>query len=216
MYLPSRRARFGTEQMKDSSPGCEHLFMRYATLEQQPRVNLSIDDRRGMLFYSAELALTAGAEMPQDLPHRVIEWTTKRARLENFFLRFGRGPTRIASPSGSAAEEESKLAEWQHTQRQSRLAGRLCWYQLARLECIQGFFWDSLEERWRRMFNDYREFVIERGAAPSDASPNHRERALADWATRQRRHYWTGRMSEERTKELAALPIWTWGPRPMK
>jgi hypothetical protein len=194
------------------SPSVELLYANYARLVNKPRALLTADEHRSLGFYQAELAddSTAANECP--VTKRLTTWAQAVRLLEAFCESEGRMPRenrRLAA--GMISEEEKKLAQHVRAFRRAHDAGRLCSYQVQRLECVPGFSWHPLEARWNAAFLEYRSFIERNMDVPKLRSRKPAERRLAAWAAKNRLAYRDGTLTVKRAHRLRGLTFWTWG-----
>lgn len=98
------------------------------------------------------------------------------------------------------ADEHS--ATWVKNQRR----GALCDYQVAALEQIPGWQWCPRRTSWDERVQLLNDFRTEYGREPRVRSPWERERALAHWATKQRRAAIEGKLSANQKALLDGEP----------
>jgi hypothetical protein len=189
------------------------LFDRYEALCDVPRQDLTPDDFASLRFYKAE-AISSDADSAKR-SSRIQTWLDRAKQLEAYIDREGRMPRENNRlPAGLVGPEESQLVNWVRYQRKSRAADILCEYQILRLELVTGFDWAPFDTQWDQEYTRYRAHLEHFRGAPKFRSEDPNEVALAKWASRQRAKYRTGNLDAERTYDLEALPIWTWGPNP--
>jgi hypothetical protein len=191
-------------------PALEILHAHFCHLEQRPLASLSYDDRRGLLFYRAETQ--APTNVPDSVPLRARHWAGRLQELEVFAQTQGRMPrenNRLATDA--ITPEERVLAEWVRSQRKAATAGRLCAYQRARLEIVEGFSWDPLEDNWQATFQRYAQFIATHRRPPTGRGDQPDEQPLAVWASKNRRRRRESRIPSHQEVALESLSIWTWG-----
>ncbi|MFP7761842.1 helicase associated domain-containing protein [Marisediminicola sp. LYQ85] len=185
----------------------------YRSQRALPPQKLTYDMRRGMLFFRAETNPLGTCPADPPIPLRVIQWTDGRQALEQHIARTGKAPANNRRPGSATRQEELTLAEWSRTQRRADRAGRLCAYQRERLDLIDLFDWDPRETAWMATFNRYARFLGEHGRAPTERR-GAEERTLANWASKQRAAYWSGKLAAHHQAQLQSLPVWGWGRGP--
>lgn len=188
------------------------LHAKYARLADRPIALLTDDDRRSFAYYQAELAAGPTLADQEPAPTQILAWVQGVKMLETFCAREGRMPRenrRLAA--GVISEEERVLANRIRGLRRSYDAGRLCRYQVERLECIPGFVWHPLEDQWHAAFLEYRNFTELNMDVPKIRSGKPAERRLAAWAAKNRLAYRVGSLSPKRVSRLNGLSFWTWG-----
>jgi len=103
-----------------------------------------------------------------------------------------------------------RLGAWVSRQRAAFQAGSLSRDRMTRLEGVEGWTWNTDEDRWLHALDRLRGFLAREGHA---AVPNaHREGdfALGKWVSGQRAQFAKQRVPKERVEELESLPGWTW------
>jgi hypothetical protein len=83
----------------------------------------------------------AAATEQANVPTRIQQWVNKVAELEHFVAGYSRMPRENSRKRAAKSKQERSLADWVRYQR--RIEEKLCDYQARRLECIEGFLWDS-------------------------------------------------------------------------
>jgi hypothetical protein len=188
------------------------LHLVYAFLDTQPPSALTDDLRKSLLYYRGELTLLALLPVPDETPIRVTNWLLNLLELETFVAREGRWPRENRRLDRSLIlEDERQLAAWIRTQRIAAGQGARCTYQLDRLECVDGFRWQPLDDRWHNNADTYQLFTDTHKRAPSLHSDDQTERTLAGFATRARSAHRRGRLTATRIGILEELDFWTWG-----
>lgn len=199
-----------------SLPNCvKQLHFVYAFLDTQSPSALTHDQRRSLLYYRGERALLALRPSTAETPIRATKWLQNLVDLEAFIAREGRWPRDNRRLDGNAIlEDERHLAAWIRTQREAAGQGLRCDYQMCRLECVNGFRWQPLDDRWRLNVNNYQLFTGTRRRAPSLHSDDPTERTLAGFATRARSAHRRERLTATRIAALEQLDFWSWGSTP--
>lgn len=167
----------------------------------------TVDEARSLQFLDTEEALLSGAA-PDGAGQAVIRWVLRLHEVEAFVAEHRRLPTYNRRRKGELDPYETRLEGWLRTQRAAHET--LSSYQQARLDSIPGFAWRVRDAQWSATLQSYRAYLIATGSAPRERSHDPREEALASWAVKQRQLRRRGRLSQDRERQLEALPIWTW------
>jgi hypothetical protein len=188
------------------------LLERHAELATRDRKLLSEDQRLSLRFYQAELAALdgTGVSSPSD---RVSVWIRNVTAVEEFVAANGDLPrVNRRRPSVEIDPEIRRLEQWlNHETRPSTISVR-CGYQLDRLAVTPGFSAHRLDDRWREQYEAYERFLASHPGPPVLRSDDSGERALANWAAKQRQHRRNGSLPEDRVAALDGLRIWAWSP----
>ena len=195
----------------------DQLRADFTALTRRSPNSMSIDQRRSVAFYLAEVALVARTEVPPLTPFRTLQWLRALADLEAFLAREGKWPRENNRlERNTISEGERRLAVWVRTQRAAADQGRRCAYQLRRLECVPGFQQHPLDERWDQNVVAFQRFIADNGRAPSIRSDDATERRLAAFAAKQRLAYRRETLVQTRISSLERLELWTWGTSPRR
>jgi hypothetical protein len=122
-------------------------------------------------------------------------WSTKFDELVAFYEANGRFP---------AAHAPCGLGMWVNAQRQARAT--MAPERKARLEGLEWWVWNTLDDAWSTKFDELVAYHAEHGRMPPFATPR-----LGSWVDMQRRSRAT--MAPERKARLEALPWWVWNTR---
>ena len=167
------------------------------------------DDIRSARYAAVEAALLAGV-VPTERSIHIVTWVNRARELHSFVNVQGRHPRENNRAAGGAIpQSERALHEWVRDQRRPNTHKRST-YQRLRLQLIPGFSWDPHKDAWQVQLKRYRAFVELHRRAPRARSADPAERALADWAARQRRLHRSKRLGTDHEKTLRSLPIWAW------
>lgn len=167
------------------------------------------DDIRSARYAAVEAVLRAGV-VPTERSIHIINWVHRARELDSFVTVQGRHPRENnRAGAGVIPRSESALHEWVRDQRRPNTHKRTT-FQRLRLELIPGFSWAPHEDAWQVQLKRYHAFVDLNGCAPRARSADAAERALADWAARQRHRHRNNRLSSGQEEALLSLPIWTW------
>ncbi|MGY4856866.1 helicase associated domain-containing protein [Cryobacterium sp. AP23] len=199
----------------------KHLHAEYAQLQCQPSSSLTQDQTRSLVFFSAEVAALddqgvadgiAGVESHEAVSNDVTSWIRQLFALERFVHREGRLPRENRRlPMGAISAEEKRCTYIVRAQRRAFMAGRLCSYQVRRLQCIPAFTFQPRADAWHAKYAAYATFTASHGEAPKLSSIDTSERALAGWAAKTRMAYRAGTLAPSRIEAMNALAIWAWG-----
>jgi hypothetical protein len=191
----------------------DRLHNDYAALDLRPLAALTLDHRRSLVFYRGEHAMIAATAVPPEIPFQVINWLLTLVQLEAFLTRNHRWPRENRRLNQTEiTSEERRLAAWIRTQRTGEALR--CDYQMRRLECLPGFHWHPLDDRWDEHVIEYQFFTETHRRAPLVSSNNPAERTLASFAAKARLAYRRGRLPAHRIATLERLDFWTWGTTP--
>ena len=108
-------------------------------------------------------------------------------------------------------ENGYRLGSWVGDQRKRHKLGLLSAERAARLEAIEPWTWDALEEAWDAALARLQTYAARTG--DSRVPANHVERDghnLGQWVSTQRRIYNRGELAQDRAARLACLPQWSW------
>ncbi|QYF74877.1 helicase associated domain-containing protein [Cryobacterium sp. PAMC25264] len=197
--------------MSELSP-LEQLHVEYRQLQRQRPSRLTQDHVTSLTFFTADPTWRESGEIPARAPRGVMGWIHSVLALEDFVEREGRLPRENRRlPAGTISIEEKQRCNSVRAQRRAFAAGRLCSYQVQRLQCIDGFTFQPVEDAWQAHYDAYSRFTATHGDAPKLRSEMETERALARWAAKTRLAYRSGRLAPARVVALNALSFWTWG-----
>jgi len=102
------------------------------------------------------------------------------------------------------------LGQWASVQRGLYAKGTLSDDRREKLERLPGWIWDVLVDQWGIWMGLMRQFVAEHGHANVPFPYMVGEYNLRSWVATQRGLHKRGELSEERVRELEALPGWVW------
>lgn len=106
-----------------------------------------------------------------------------------------------------------RLGSWVSNRRNDYRLGRLTAGQAERLEAVPGWSWEPQDEAFAEGIAHLRAFVSERGHTRVPAgyrSPDGYK--LGPWVVSKRGDRRASKLSEERVRDLEALPGWSWDP----
>lgn len=133
-------------------------------------------------------------------------WEFWYGLLQRFAAREGH-----AQVQGVFREDGYRLGGWVGDQRKRYNQGLLPDERIRRLEEVNGWTWDALEDSWEASFARLQSYSKRTGdsGVPSqyDDADGYR---LGQWVSTQRRVYGRGELAEERDARLARLPNWRW------
>jgi superfamily II DNA or RNA helicase len=108
-------------------------------------------------------------------------------------------------------EDGHSLGVWVNRQRRAFRLARLSDERSARLEALPGWVWEPNVSAWESGFSHVKEYLAREGHAHVPVlHVDDNGYRLGQWVSNQRVARKTGRLSEKRSKRLAALPGWTW------
>lgn len=169
----------------------------YRAIANRPAALLSVDDRRSVEFYLADI----GAD--PDVPFVVANWTEFIHALDGFVTRFGRLP-RADSTRPRPTTDEQILVDRLAYQRRAAVRAAHCSYQTRRLEAVPGFRWLPQQQRWEDQFSRHQQFWANNGRPPRRNAADPEERSLGRWAAHQRGALRDGTLPEDRVQQLRA------------
>jgi hypothetical protein len=123
-------------------------------------------------------------------------WSTQFDALVSYHAEHGTLPPRSAPGC---------LGAWVHTQRQCR--ARMSVERKSRLDALEWWVWDTLDDAWNTQFDELVAFYEANGRIPPQSTPG----GLGTWAITQRQRRAT--MSAERKAKLDSLGWWAWSVR---
>jgi hypothetical protein len=125
-----------------------------------------------------------------DRDHEVIagmrwefKWAGKMADYEEFWRQTEKAPRQKGGKATPVPEAELRLGTWARDQR--RFEGRLCRFQLARLDVSPAFVWDPRQKQWDKNLEAISDFVEKRKNLPRLISQDQDQLKLARWLGRQ-------------------------------
>jgi hypothetical protein len=171
------------------------LHELYAEVADRPIPLLSVDQRRGVEFYLADIGENAS------FATTVRNWINFVHDLDHFVSDTGRLP-RSDSRRPRARTKEQALVDRLAYQRRPEVRAGHCGYQTLRLAAFPGFRWDPHEDRWVEQLMRHQSFWAQTGRAPRRDAPDPTERAIARWATQQRAARRNGTLTTDRARQL--------------
>jgi hypothetical protein len=175
------------------------LQSEYEELNTRPWSELSVDQRRGLDYYLADVGGPA--------PNRTIAaWTQFVHRLDWFVQQEGRMPV-PSSRSPRPRNMEQSLVDRLSYQRRTAVRATHCTYQTRRLEGVPGFVWRPQHDRWMEQFVAYQRFWEENGRPPQRRSIDRSEASLGRWAAEQRAAYRSGELRPYRERLLRGATV---------
>jgi hypothetical protein len=203
--------RVGEEQVP-TPDYLEPLHARYSVLARTPAPHLTADQTRSLLYFRTDVAVAERPELFEHAQDRVTVWIMNAHSVDDFVAQHGDLPRRNNRRTATPKMADSRhVTLWLEDQRRPAARFRQCDYQRLRIDSYPGLDGRNREERWQDTFSAYSGFVSAKRHAPSGRSHDASERALALWATSQRRMYRAGTLPPERESALRSLSIWTWG-----
>jgi hypothetical protein len=105
-----------------------------------------------------------------------------------------------------------ELGFWISKQRTVYKRGHLRKDRIERLESLEGWSWDSHDDKWDRACQELGTFVREHGHALVPHTHQQNGVALGTWITKQRSVYKRGDLRKDRIERLESLKGWSWSP----
>ena len=184
------------------------LRSEYERIAKQDPDTWSEDERTSVNYYRADIA-AGGDALGSAIPHAVRQWTANMWALDAYFVNHGAFPRPAhLHRENNEPTELRHLITWVETQRRATRADRRCTYQRRRLETVPGYTELSHDGVWMAHFETYRQFINTNPGAPRYRSKDAGERAIANWAAKQRAAARKGTILEERAEQLRTLRIW--------
>jgi superfamily II DNA or RNA helicase len=138
------------------------------------------------------------------------QWDVTFNELEKYIRSHGH--TSISTTY--ATETGVRLQVWVTAQRRLYASGKLDVSRQRRLEALPGWAWEPATAKWEIGFAHLRDYADAHGTA---AVPKGHVTAdgyrLSQWVSVQRSFYATGRLEQDRLRQIEALPGWTWNTR---
>lgn len=135
-------------------------------------------------------------------------WDESFTYLSQFITRYGNATV----PTDYQSEDGFKLEVWVSSQKVKYKRGKLSPVEIAKLEAIDGWVWDSLADRWNYGFDKLKEYVNENGHALVPYKYITRDGyKLGVWVGSQRSR--KDKHTQERRELLESLGSWTWAAR---
>lgn len=188
------------------------LFEQYDDLSKSDPDTLTVVKNRALRFFQIEQQLASCPSKFRDARDRPTVWVKRLLALESLIAELHRMPREnCRRPRSDIPAIERQLADWVTYQRTPATRARHNDYQARRLECVPGFSWRPLYDRWQESYDQYSLFLQQHGRAPRYRSVDSDERRLAAWAAKQRWSHHRGTLANERWRKLSALSAWTWG-----
>lgn len=134
-------------------------------------------------------------------------WDRAIAALHRFAEREGHTRVPLRHREGGVA-----LGSWVRGRRAAYAKGTLNARQVATLEALPRWSWDTLAERWSEAFCCLQTFVEREGHSRVPSGFTESGLALGSWVSTQRAAHTRGILSVDRVDALEALPGWSWSP----
>jgi len=181
--------------MSTPSAALAVLWSEYEALSDQPSRLLSLEQRRGVECYLADV--------DPDVACRpfVRRWIARVHELDSFVHESGRMPLADRRRPRPATTEQS-LVDAVAYFRQVQAAGGYCDFQTRRLEAVPGFAWSPRDARWATMLAAHQQFWAEHGFAPRRRSSDPAEVAIGRWVAQQRALHSRGQLQPARAARL--------------
>jgi len=157
-----------------------------------------------------DLPVRVGIEFARAFDVRLVEKTSARwefsyGLLEKYTAEYGTARVPV-----DYVMDEYPLGQWASVQRGLYTKGQLTDDRRDKLESLPGWSWDVLSDKWDLWIGLMHQFVTEHGHAKVPVPYMVGEYNLRSWVATQRGLYRRGELSEERIRELEALPGWSW------
>ena len=203
-------ARFGKATVPSPNP-LQHLFARYRALETLDSSQLKDDEKRSLRFFRVEQELRRSPEPLENTVDQVHTWVRNVLELELFVARNYQLPRVNRRREPAADPVERRLEQWLNYQTRPATISRHCAYQTDRLAIIPGYSATRLDDQWQSRYDQYRAFLADNRRAPVLRSADPAEKALANWAAKQRLQRRNAVLTAHRAATLDRLEMWTWG-----
>ena len=182
----------------------DRVLTEYSQLDDSVGIADGEDAVRSLRYFRVERQVIIDSRFLDQLSDRISVWIRTVREVDAFTERHARHPRAHGRAASRTEElrEEARLADWLRYQRRPVVQARLCEYQARRLECVEGFRWDPLGERWDDHLLEYLGFVEAHGRKPRYRSEDWHEQRLAGWAAKQRHLLRRGQLSYDRAFEF--------------
>lgn len=142
-------------------------------------------------------------------------WTPRKESWDYFYelLKEFTLENQHVDPRRSVLFRGYDLAGWVQSQRQRFRSGKLEEERIKKLESIDGWSWNTIQDSWETFFSLLHEFVEEAGHAlvpQGTASKPYKGKDLARWVNRQRTQYNKGQLEPARIEKLESVSGWVW------
>ncbi|WP_374193250.1 helicase associated domain-containing protein [Curtobacterium sp. ISL-83] len=172
------------------------LHVEYEALRTQPIGSLSLDERRGLEYYLADVG-----DAEPGIAQSIRNWIEFAHGLDDFVCRHGRMPI-PAARSPRPHTQEQCLVDRLSYQRRPAVRAAHCRYQELRLEGVPGFRWSPQRDRWTERLHQYQDFWATHDRAPHRRADDHLEASLGRWAAEQRAAHRSRGLQPERLRAL--------------
>jgi hypothetical protein len=183
--------------MPAPTPALVLLRSEYEALSALPTRQLTLDQRRSIAYFFADIDETAAVE-----PF-VRRWILRVHGLDAFVAQHARMP-RADSRRPRPATDEQALVDTVAYFRQAHALGGYLDYQKRRLEAVPGFAWSPRDSTWSARFAEHQEFWEAHGFAPRRRSSDPAEVTIGRWVAHQRALESRGQLRADRAARLRA------------
>lgn len=133
------------------------------------------------------------------------KWEDGFARLTDFARREGH-----ARVPADCVEDGFNLGQWVSNRRNDFKCNSLDDERVRKIEAVPGWLWNARDQTWEEGIEKLKAFARREGHARVPRSHNEGDYTLGRWVNAQRTSYQNGKLSEERTHRLEAVPGWVW------
>lgn len=189
----------------------QQLFARYRALEALDSSQLNVDEVRSLRFYRVEQEMRRLPVPLEDTVDQVHTWIRNVLELELFVARNYQLPRVNRRKNSSTDPVERRLEQWLNYQTRPTTTRRHCSYQADRLAIIPGYSATRFDDQWHTRYDQYRAFLADHRRVPALRSADPAEKALANWAAKQRLRRSNASLPAHRAAALSRLEMWTWG-----
>jgi len=113
--------------------------------------------------------------------------------------------------SADFESDETQLGRWVAVQRHRKRNGRLVGSQIERLEELDGWTWNPLDDAWESKFTALQRYARLHGHSSPKTKEVFEGVRIGEWAQSQRTAYKVDSMPSLRILKLEGLPEWSWG-----
>jgi len=105
-----------------------------------------------------------------------------------------------------------KIGNWIHIQRQNKKQKKLSEDRITKLDSLQGWFWDPLDEEWNTNYELLKEYMLNNNnKCPTWSYETTEGVKIGKWVSHQR-HKKKNNLSQDRITKLESLQGWFWDP----
>jgi hypothetical protein len=129
------------------------------------------------------------------------EWLEGFELLNRYLAEFG-----SADVARAVVYENKKLGAWAASVR--NIKEKISPTYIAKLESLNGWKWDPLEDRWLEKFRALRSYSEEFGTARAPQGTEYNGVSIGTWVSAQRKN--RHKLDESKVSALESLPGWKW------